>query len=130
MVEDKKEDSNSVRESLNPHFDEYFDRVNESDGIRLGKEIFKANLKDVDIKTDLNTKEIYHINALKMIDKMLISHGVGSVYNIFYDDYFRLKISKDRLSRGEFVKVTAQDKSDNLLEGAKSFGSLFSGGQK
>ena len=43
---------------------------------------------------------------------------------------FSLKISKDRLSRGEFVKVTAQDKSENLLEGAKSFGSLFNGGAK
>jgi len=129
-MKENKEDSNTTRTSLNPHFDEYFDRVNESEGIRLGKEIFKANVKDVDIKTDLNTKEIYHINALKMIDKMLEECGVGSVYNIFYDDYFRLKISKDRLSRGEFVKVTAQDKSDNLLEGAKSFGSLFTGGQK
>lgn len=127
-----KKEKNDVldRESLNPHFDEYFDRVNESDGIRLGKEIFKATNEDVDIKTDLNTKEIYHINALKMIDKMLEDHGIGKVYNSFYDDYFRLKISKDRLSRGEFVKVTAQDKSENLLEGAKSFGSLFNGGSK
>jgi len=116
--------------SLQPHFDEYFDKISEGEGIRLGKEIFKASVEDVDIKTDLNTKEIYHINALKMLDKALISYGVGSVYNIFYDDYFRLKISKDRLSRGEFVKVTAQDKSENLLEGAKSFGSLFSGGTK
>jgi len=61
---------------------------------------------------------------------MLVEHGVGNVYGLFYNDYFRLKISKDRLSRGEFVKVTAQDKSDNLLEGAKSFGTLFNGGTK
>lgn len=116
------------KESLNPHFDEYFDKINEGEGVRLGKEIFKASNEDVDIKTDLNTTEIYHINALKMLDKMLESHGVGKVYNLFYDDYFRLKISKERLSRGEFVKVTAQDKSENLLEGAKSFGSLFGNG--
>ncbi|MFW6272659.1 MAG: hypothetical protein ACOC2U_02625 [bacterium] len=117
------------KESLNPHFEEYFDKVNEDNSVKIGKEIFKASADDVDIKTDLNTKEIYHINALKMIDKMLEKFGVGKVYNMFYDDYFRLKISKDRLSRGEFVKVTAQDKTDNLLEGAKSFGSLFSGGK-
>jgi len=127
---EKVEVVQSDRTSLNPHFDEYFDKVHEGEGVRLGKEIFKANNEDVDIKTDLNTKEIYHINALKMIDKMLEEHGVGNVYNIFYDDYFRLKISKDRLSRGEFVKVTAQDKSENLLEGAKSFGTLFNGGAK
>ena len=118
------------KESLNPHFDEYFDKINESSEIKLGKEIFKADKDDVDIKTDLNTKEIYHINAMKMLDKTFEDYGMKPVFNLFYDDYLRLKISKDRLSRGEFVKVTAQDKSENLLEGAKSFGSLFNGGQK
>lgn len=128
MVEEKNK--TLERESLQPHFEEYFDKIHEGEGVRLGKEIFKANQEDVDIKTDLNTKEIYHINALKMIDNMLVEHGVGNVYGLFYNDYFRLKISKDRLSRGEFVKVTAQDKSENLLEGAKSFGTLFNGGTK
>lgn len=116
------------RESLNPHFDEYFDKLNQSDSERIGKEVFKAGKDDVDIRTDLNSNEIYHINALKMLDQMLERFGVGKTYNLFYDDYLRLKISKDRQSRGEFVKVTAQDKSDNLLEGAKSFGTLFTGG--
>lgn len=116
--------------SLNPHFEEYFNKLSDNESVKLGKEIFKADRDDVDIKTDLNSKEIYHINALKMIDKELEQFGIGSVFNSFYDDYFRLKISKDRKSRGEFVKVTSQDKSDNLLEGAKSFGSLFSGGTK
>lgn len=130
----KKDDLNKEtykdKESLNPHFDEYFDKINEGEGVRIGKEIFRADSDDVDIKTDLNTKEIYHINALKMLDKMFVEHGINPVYSLFYDDYLRLKISKDRLSRSEFVKVTAQDKSDNLLEGAKSFGSLFNGGSK
>ena len=116
--------------SLNPHFEEYFERNSENESVKLGKEIFKASVDDVDIKTDLNSVEIYNINALKMIDKELELLGVGKVFNLFYDDYFRLKISKDRLSRGEFVKVTAQDKTDNLLEGAKSFGTLFNGGTK
>ena len=116
--------------SLNPHFEEYFEKSTENEAVKIGKEIFKATSDDVDIKTDLNSVEIYNINALKMIDKELELMGVGKVFNLFYDDYFRLKISKDRLSRGEFVKVTAQDKTDNLLEGAKSFGTLFSGGNK
>jgi len=116
------------KESLNPHFEEYFDKMNQSDNERVAKELFKVEKENVDIKTDLNSTEIYHINSMKMLDQMFLQYGIGPVFNLFYDDYLRLKISKDRQSRGEFVKVSAQDKSENLLEGAKSFGTLFTGG--
>lgn len=119
-----------MENSLNPHFEEYFDNINQTDTSKIAKELFKVDKNNTDIKTDLNSKEIYNINAMKMIDSILIDFGVGSVFNIFYDDYMRLKISKDRQSRSEFVKATSSDKSENLLEGAKSFGTLFSGGVK
>jgi len=105
--------------------EEYFDDVEQDTQAKAGKQIFNATEEDVDIKTELNAQEIYYINAMKMYDELLQEYGIGSIFNKFYNTYFRLKISKDRKSRSEFVKVSSQDKSDGVMESIRTAGSVF-----
>jgi len=113
----------------NNHIEEYFQDHKESSEERASRQIFTGG-KDVDIKTDLDMKEISYINAMKMNDEFLKSRKLTPVFSYFYNNYLRLKISKDRKSRGEFVQINSQDKSEQMVEGMRTAGSLFGGGKQ
>ena len=107
--------------------EEYFNDVEEDTQAKAGKQVFSADDEDVDIKTELNDVEIYNITALKMYDKILEDYGIGSIFDKFYNNYFRLKISRNRQSRGEFVKISSSDKSEDIVEGIKTSAGLIGG---
>lgn len=114
-------------EKTNPHIEEYFARNEEDAQTKASRELFKGDDDDIDLRTELNGEEIYYINAMKMYDTVLNSHGLNSIFAKFYNTYFRLKVSKDRKSRGEFVSVTKADRSEEMTEGMKTAGTLFGG---
>ena len=105
--------------------EEYFDDVEQDSTLQASKQIFSADDDDVDIKTDLSISEIYYLNAMIMYDEVLNHYGIGEIFSSFYKPYFRLKISKDRQSRGEFVKISSQDKSEDVVNTIKSAGSIM-----
>jgi len=115
-----------TNKKTNNHIQEYFEDIKESSEERASRQIFSAE-KDVDIKTDLDMQEIGFINNMKLNDDFLISKGLKPVFSYYYNHYLRLKISKDRQSRGEFVRINSSDKTDSLVDGMKTAGTLFGG---
>lgn len=125
---ESKNNENITLKRTNNHIEEYFQDHKESSEERASRQIFTAD-KNVDIKTELDMKEISYINTMQLNDDFLKSRGLNPVFSYFYNHYLRLKISKDRKSRGEFVKINSQDRSEEMVEGMRTAGSLF-GAQK
>jgi len=108
--------SSGNRERMSNHIEEYFAEAGQSKEVLTSKELFRANKEDVDIKTELSDMEIVYLNILKVNQQDLISRGITDVYDSFINNYLRLKISKERKSRGEFVTMNthANGKEDVL----------------
>lgn len=121
------ERSERLKTSASPHIDEYFADVHEDAQEKAGRELFTADSENIDVRTELNGTEIYYINAMYMYDDVLRSYGLKDVFRDFYESYFRLKISKDRKSRGEYVSVSRSDRSEDIQEGMKTASSMFGG---
>ncbi len=80
---------------------------------RQSKEIFEAKDNNIDLKTHLRDEEISLINILKFNDAFLKSKGLKPVYRDFITQFMRLKVSKDRLSRQEFVRMNSGGVMEN-----------------
>lgn len=119
-----------MAEKTNPFIEEYFADKEEDAQTKASRELFKGENEDIDLRTELGSEEIYYINAMKVYDQILTGHSLNPVFSMFYNTYFRLKVSKERKSRGEFVSVTKADKSEEMTEGMKTAGSMFGGAKK
>ena len=116
-----EKDSKNFKETSNPakmsnHIEEYFVQREASKEVMTSKELFKAEEDNVDIKTDLSFKEIMVFNRLIFNDSILKSKKLTPVFRKIFYPYFRLKISLDRKSRGEFVSVNqGMNTADDIL---------------
>lgn len=120
----KNPSSISEVKSLPDNIEEYFTRVEGTEKALTSKELFKAD--DVDLRTDLGGEEIKIINTMLFNDSLLKERGLKPVFSIFLNQYMRLKFSKDRKSRGEFVAMnkssTEKDGDINLKDSLKNIG--------
>jgi hypothetical protein len=106
------------RKLLN-HIEEYFqDSFNPESTF---KDLFEANKSNVDLRTDLSIQEIVVINKLLIDDEFIKKRLKFSLFSSFLDHYLRLKISKNRESRKEFVDI---NKRDRFKEHLKDFGNF------
>ena len=103
---------------INP-VEEFLLDVEQDNKGRASKLIFEATPEDVDIKTDINHQEIVLLNKLDWNNQILKKYGLNPVFEKFINGYMRKKISLDRKSRGEFVKINQENKTDDLLDGMK-----------
>ena len=94
------------------HIEEYFDATQGN----KSSELFRINEKeDIDLKTDLSENEIKIVTTLFMTDDFLKEKKIPAVFEKYYNKYLRLRVSKDRLGRGEFVSMNRTDNTDDLL---------------
>ena len=107
------------------HIEEYFSNKESNRDVLVSKELFKAERKDVDIRTDLKDKEIVLVNKLIFNNFLLRKYKVFPVFDEFINEYMRLKISLDRKSRGEFVTMNRGDKTQDLLSGMSDFSNIM-----
>ncbi|MFW6130766.1 MAG: hypothetical protein ACOC56_06225 [Atribacterota bacterium] len=124
----KKDNKRKViknKNSVPDHIDEYFKDIEGSKEAIQSRELFKADNNDIDLKTDLTNEEISHISILKFNDEFLKSKGIKPVFMNFFYNYMRLKVSKDRQSRGEFVKMNRKDDSEDILSSASNLKNLM-----
>ena len=96
---------------------EYFDDVNDVRKHTHYDELFNANKDNVDLQTQLSETELRAIATLQTNDKYLNTLGIKNVYDIYINQFMRLKISLDRQSRKEYVEVNkAEQQQQNMLE--------------
>lgn len=108
------------------HIDEYFKEQEQNSKVRSSRELFTAENKDIDLKSDLSIEEIHLINVLMVNDLVLGKAGLIPIFGMFYSEFMRLKISKDRLSRQEFVKINSEEKTSDLLDKAGNLSNIAS----
>lgn len=85
------------------HIEEYF--ADKGMGNTTVNELFNSADEDIDVKTDISEGEIRLINTMFQNDNYLEDNGIDRVFENYLTKHMRLKISKDRESRKEFVDV-------------------------
>lgn len=116
----KNNKKQNIKTDMPDHIDEYFVKNEGSKEAIQSRELFNADNKNIDLKTDLSNEEINYINTLLYNDRILISRGLKPVNTKYLFKYMRLKVSKDRLSRSEFVKINKENQPDELLQTASN----------
>lgn len=109
------------------HIFEYFEKDNGSDTQRASKQLFTVEDDDLDLKTHVDNFEIVKLTSMRTIDSILDARGLEPQFEKYVKPLLRLKISKDRMSRSEFVSINKQDNSQELVEGMKTAGSILGG---
>ena len=100
---------------INP-IEEYLINKDDTTGNLVTKELFSINdNKELDLKTDLNDNDIKNISSMYYNDLFLKRMGFKPIFCNYYLKFMRLRISKDRQSRKEFVNVNKSDNSDETL---------------
>ena len=88
------------------------------------KQLFTADDDDIDFKTETDLREIGIIERLYFFDTILQKRGLKPLYFRLYNKRLRLKISNERGSRKEFVKINT--KGEDPEETVNKLGSLNS----
>lgn len=126
-----KPDSNNSKplpsnnSKLPNRIDEYMKEQESNSKVKTSRELFTAEQKDIDLKTDLSLSDIHNINVLMVNDEILKSCGLKDVFSMYYSEFMRLKISLDRKSRAEFVTINSEEKTGDLLEKASNTTSII-----
>lgn len=103
--------------------EEYFVNLEDNKGkVNHYEEIFNPQEENIDLQTEVTDKEISSIATLKTFDNLLEAKGIGTVYAKYLNYMLRLKISKDRKSRGEYVDVNKNKQEENEI--AKHLGNI------
>lgn len=90
----------------------------------IGKEVF--NTKDIDVRSDITHNEINHITKLRFWESKF-----GTDVEHLVQSHLRLRLSKDRKSRGELVNIvqTEQRNAQGGIQWGKLFGQGGNNGQ-
>lgn len=102
-------------DKLPDHIEEYFSEKESSSEAINSREIFNATDDNIDLKSDVSDEEISIISTLKFNDDFLASKGIKPIYSKYFNKYMRLKVSKDRKSREEFVNINKKDNQEDML---------------
>jgi len=103
----------------NNHIEEYFLKNDNDSKAIASKELFRDD--KIILKTDLTDDEITIINKLLYNDAFLSSKKLKQPFKLVIENYMKLKVSKDRQSRKEFVSINKNNDNDDTIE---KFGNL------
>lgn len=101
---------------------------NISDPNEISLELFDE--KDVTLRSDLNDKEVILANAL-FIENLIIKKSFKrfgltfDLYGKYLREFKRHKVSRNRLSRTEFVDVNKKNRFDDQLKGVANIKNLI-----
>jgi len=109
---------------MSDNIEEYFAKIEGTKEQFHSRELFKAGEEDIDLKTDLTNEEIGIITTLFFNDSFLKKKGLKPLFINYYYKFMRLKVSKDRKSRGEFVSINRSQSPDDLLNTANNLKNL------
>lgn len=113
-----------MKNKIPDHIEEYFASVEGSKQAMQSRELFNAEENNIDLKTELRDEEISLIATLKFNDLFLKSKGLSPLFMKYYNNYMRLKVSKDRKSREEFVKINKSDNKEDVLSMASNLSNI------
>ena len=87
------------------HIEEYFkDENRDHKKYELLFNVSDDNV-DLDLKTEVSEEELRNITTLEVTNDYLEKQGIKRVFSSYIEKFLRLKISLERKSREEFVRV-------------------------
>lgn len=103
---------------MKDHIEEYFASQSDvSKELNAGKELFKGESENIDLKTELEAEEIIMVNILHYNNEILEKLGINPPWKPFLEKFMRLKVSLKRQSRAEFVSVNKKfEDSEQTLD--------------
>lgn len=107
----------------NNHIEEYFLKNNENDKHLVNKELFKGD--EIELRTELTDEEIVIINKLIFNNIVLKKHGLKPCFQPFITNFMRLKVSKNRQSRQEFVQINKENNTDEIINGMGNLSNIL-----
>lgn len=107
----------------NNHIEEYILKSDNNSQAIASKELFKDD--KIELKTDINDMEIVHINKMLFNNEILKKCGLKPAFEKFITGYMKLKVSKDRKSRGEFVTINKQNNADEVMAGMSNISNIL-----
>lgn len=110
-------------EKANNHIEEYFLKNDNNTTAIASKELFKGD--NIELRTDLKDEEIILINTMMFNNELLKEVGCEEVFKSFITNFMRLKVSKDRKSRGEFVSINKQNDSADVVSSMANIGNVM-----
>lgn len=110
-------------EKTNNHIEEYFLKNDNNSTAIASKELFKS--ENIELRTDINDEEIINITKLKFNNKILQKHKLKPVFEDYINDFMKLKVSKDRKSRGEFVSINKTNNTDEVINGMGNLSNIM-----
>lgn len=122
MIQTNVKQDIKMNDILKNPLEEYF--KNNADKESTFQELFEATPLNVDLRTDLSIKELVILNKIKMNCIFLDERIKTEIYQNFFNQYLRLKISKDRLSRAEFVDINRRERFEQNLQKFGNFKAL------
>jgi hypothetical protein len=105
---------------------EYFAKTEGSKEALHSGILFSATEGDIDLKTELTDQEIVLIDKIKMNELFLELCGIDNFLHKYLNNYMRLKVSRERKSRGEFVDVNRGENSEKVLSLASDLKNITS----
>src|SRR6056297_2190665 len=120
----KNNKSNGKKSSqkLPDHIEDYFAENEGTKESINSRELFSAENDNV----DLNKNAIPILAVLKFNDEFLKSRGLEPIFSQWVNPYMRLRISKERKSRGEFVSINKAGQDENeFLEKTSNFKNIL-----
>lgn len=107
----------------NNHIEEYFLKNDNNSTAIASKELFKDD--NIELRTELKDEEIILINGMMFNNTMLKECGCEEVFEPFITNFMRLKVSKDRKSRGEFVSINKQNDTNDVISSMGNIGNIM-----
>lgn len=93
----------------------YFTQLNTDAKMNASSEIFNSKDDQLDFRTEVSEQEIAKIVSMRRNDTELAEYGIKPVYKDIIRNFERLRISKERKSRSEFVNINKSDNTDQVL---------------
>lgn len=100
---------------LPPVIEEYFNK-NDFRKHTHYDELFNAQKDNIDLQSQVSERELRAIAVLRTNDKYLNEKiKISEIYEIYIQNFLRLKVSLERQSRKEYVEVNKNDQTENQL---------------
>jgi len=93
----------------------------DSEKLQIAKELFTA--ENIDMKTEMTIQEITNFSRAEFIKEIFAQDSLS----IFIDKFERLRVSKDRKGRAEFVETVKDNNKDE--GGLNNLANLFKAGK-
>jgi hypothetical protein len=114
-----------MKEKIPDHIEEYFTKIEGTKEAFHSRELFRGEEEGIDLKTHLTDEEIALINTLIYNDELLKKRKLKPIFKNFLYRFMRLKVSKDRLSRQEFVNINKTgDSTEDKLNMASNLANI------